>query len=389
MKIHEYQAKEIFASVGIPVPRGEVAATPQEAQRIAETLGSPVMVKAQVHAGGRGKAGGIRRAETPKQVNEAAKDILAKPLVTHQTGPGGKRVNRVLVEETVNIANELYIGLAIDRKRRSSAIMVSSRGGVEIEEIARQDPEAIFTEWIDPTIGLPVFQAYRLANYLGLDQAQTRKVSSLIQALYRLFAGKDCSLVEINPLVIERSGEVVALDAKVDFDDNALFRHPEIAALQDESEVSPLELKAKAFNLNYIKLDGNVGCLVNGAGLAMATMDLIELVGASPANFLDVGGGADETMIENAFCILLSDPAVEAVFINIFGGILRCDALAQGIVRAAETVTIDLPVVIRLEGTNVKEGRKVLRRSSFHFSSATDMQQAAALVAAAVEGRRA
>ncbi len=389
MKIHEYQAKEIFASVGIPVPRGEVAATPQEAQRIAETLGSPVMVKAQVHAGGRGKAGGIRRAETPKQVNEAAKDILAKPLVTHQTGPGGKRVNRVLVEKTVNIANELYIGLAIDRKRRSSAIMVSSRGGVEIEEIARQDPEAIFTEWIDPTIGLPVFQAYRLANYLGLDQAQTRKVSSLIQALYRLFAGKDCSLVEINPLVIERSGEVVALDAKVDFDDNALFRHPEIAALQDESEVSPLELKAKAFNLNYIKLDGNVGCLVNGAGLAMATMDLIELVGASPANFLDVGGGADETMIENAFCILLSDPAVEAVFINIFGGILRCDALAQGIVRAAETVTIDLPVVIRLEGTNVKEGRKVLRRSSFHFSSATDMQQAAALVAAAVEGRRA
>jgi len=388
MKIHEYQAKEIFASVGIPVPRGEVAATPQEAQRIAETLGSPVMVKAQVHAGGRGKAGGIRRAETPKQVNEAAKDILAKPLVTHQTGPGGKRVNRVLVEETVNIANELYIGLAIDRKRRSSAIMVSSRGGVEIEEIARQDPEAIFTEWIDPTIGLPVFQAYRLANYLGLDQAQTRKVSSLIQALYRLFAGKDCSLVEINPLVIERSGEVVALDAKVDFDDNALFRHPEIAALQDESEVSPLELRAKAFNLNYIKLDGNVGCLVNGAGLAMATMDLIEQVGASPANFLDVGGGADETMIENAFCILLSDPAVEAVFINIFGGILRCDALAQGIVRAAETVTIDLPVVIRLEGTNVKEGRKVLRRSSFHFSSATAMQEAAALVAAAVEGRR-
>lgn len=386
MKIHEYQAKRLFASVGVPVPQGEVAATAQEARRIAEKIGPPVMVKAQVYVGGRGKAGAIRRAATPEKAEQAAAAILSTPLVTGQTGSVGISVDRVLVEKLVDVASELYLALVIDRSRRSPAVIASLHGGVEIEKTAREDPGAIFTEGIDPSIGLRPFQVYRLVDRLGLDRPQTREVSAVVQALYRLFAERDCSLAEINPLVVERSGRVIALDAKVEIDDNALYRQTELVSLRDESDLPLLELEAKGYNLNYIKLDGNVGCLVNGAGLAMATMDLIKLSGASPANFLDIGGGADGAMIENAFRILLADPEVKAVFINIFGGILRCDVLAKGIVKAAETTEINLPVVIRLEGTNVEEGREVLRRSGLRFLNAANLQEAAALVACAVEG---
>jgi succinyl-CoA synthetase beta subunit len=381
MKIHEFQAKEIFSSVGIPIPKGRVAQTPHEARAAAEVLGPPVVVKAQIYAGGRGKAGGVRLVDTVAQAETAAAALLDRPLVTHQTGPEGRVVKRVLIEKASDILQEIYLGITVDRAARAPVVMASPAGGVAIEEIAAKTPERIFKEWAPPQIGLRPFQAYRLADRLELDTKTTRSVAGLISALYGVFVEKDCSLAEVNPLVIGPDGSVTAIDAKLNFDDNALFRHPEIAALRDPNEEPTLEIEAKKYHLNYIKLDGNVGCLVNGAGLAMATMDLIQLAGASPANFLDVGGGANEEMIAHGFDILLSDPDVKAVFINIFGGILRCDILARGIVAATEHRGIDLPVVIRLEGTNVEEGRRILAESGLGFRSAANLTEAATLVA--------
>ncbi len=387
MKIHEHQAKELFSAYNIPVPPGKATADPEKARDIAEEIGLPIVVKAQVHAGGRGKAGGIKLVNSPDEAKEVATKLLGNPLVTHQTGAKGTIVKEVLIEKATDIANELYIGLTVDRSRNRLAIMASSYGGVDIEETANKHPEAISKEWVDPAIGLRPFQAYRLALQLKLDKKETRQVATLIRALYLLATKNDCSLAEINPLVVTSGGEVVALDAKLNFDDSALFRHEDIAKLRDTSETPPLELEAREYGLNYIKLDGNVGCLVNGAGLAMATMDLIMLAGASPANFLDVGGGADEKMIENAFRILVNDPDVQAVFINIFGGILRCDVLAQGIIGAASEVELNLPVVIRLEGTNVDKARKLLQESDLQFATATDLNEASELVTQAAEGR--
>lgn len=383
MKIHEFQAKEIFSSFGIPVPPGEAAPTPHEARAAAAALGPPVVVKAQIYAGGRGKAGGVRVVDSPAQAETAAAALLDHPLVTHQTGPEGRLVKRVLVEKASDVSQEVYLGITIDRARRTPVVMLSPAGGVEIEEIARVTPERIFKEWAMPQIGLRPFQAYRLADRLGFESRTTRAVAGVITALYRVFVEKDCTLAEINPLAIGPDGAALAIDAKLNFDDNALFRHPDLEALRDPNEEPPLEIEAKKYHLNYIKLDGNVGCLVNGAGLAMATMDLIQLAGASPANFLDVGGGANEEMIEHGFDILLSDSDVRAVFINIFGGILRCDILARGIVAATKKRDFSLPVIIRLEGTNVEEGRRILGESGLGFRSAATLSEAATLVAQA------
>jgi len=384
MKIHEYQAKGLFASFGIPIPEGQNATAPEQARRAAQALGPPVVVKAQIYAGGRGKAGGVKVATSVEEAEGIASDLLGRSLVTHQTGPLGQPVKSVLVEKSTAIKDEIYLGVVIDRKRRAPVLMLSPTGGVDIEETAKTDPELIFKEWVDPIIGLQGFQAYRLAGRLGLDVTQTRRLAKVVSALYKLFVDKDCLLAEINPLIIDDSGETLAIDAKLNLDDNALYRHQEIAGLRDPGEEAPLELAASSYNLNYIKLDGNVGCLVNGAGLAMATMDLIKLSGAAPANFLDVGGGANEEMIENGFRILLSDQDVKVVFVNIFGGILRCDILAEGIVKAAKKMTNRLPVVIRLEGTNVEEGRRILKDSGLEFAMATDLEAAGQMVAQAV-----
>ena len=386
MKIHEYQAKELFASFDIPIPRGGAATTVEEAGRIARELRCPVMVKAQIHAGGRGKAGGVKRADSPEEAERIAADLLGKPLITPQTGPEGRIVRTVLVAEAAVIDREFYLGIVIDRASRSPVVIASPAGGVEIEEIAKTKPETLFKERADAAVGLRPFQAYRLARKLTADVGCTRGIAAAVSALYRLFCEKDCLLAEINPLAIDAEGNVVAVDAKLNFDDNALFRHPEIAALRDPNEEDPLEREAREHNLNYIKLNGNVGCLVNGAGLAMATMDLIKFVGAAPANFLDVGGGATSEMIEKGFQILIGDPDVRAVFINIFGGILRCDVLAQGVVAAAERSTIAGPVIVRLEGTNVEEGRKTLAASGLTFQNACTLGEAAELVRAAAEG---
>ena len=385
MNIHEYQAKELFAAAGIPVPEGRVATTPAEAEQIAAELAGAVVVKAQIHAGGRGKAGGIKRADSPAAARTAAEELLGHPLVTHQTGPGGKVVHKVLVERVAAVTTELYLGITIDRTRRTPVIMGSPAGGMEIEQIATESPDKIFKEWIHPEIGLRPFQAYRLALNLGMDGTEARAVAQVITALYRVFVDKDCLLVETNPLVITADGTALALDAKINFDDNGLFRHPEIAALRDPAEEDPLESAARKNNLNYVKLHGNVGCLVNGAGLAMATMDLIKLAGAAPANFLDVGGSANEEMIEKGFSLLLSDPDVRAVFINIFGGILRCDILARGIVAAVKRLEVNVPVVVRLEGTNVEEGREILAQSGLSFLRASDLNEAAQLIARALQ----
>ena len=386
MKIHEYQAKELFASFAIPIPRGGAATSVEEAGRIARELQCPVMVKAQIHAGGRGKAGGVKRADSPKEAERIAADLLGTPLVTPQTGPEGRIVRTVLVAEAAAIDREFYLGIVIDRASHSPVVIASPAGGVEIEEIAKTKPEMIFKERADVAVGLRPFQAYRLACRLAADAGCARGIAAVASALYRLFREKDCLLAEINPLAIDGEGNVVAVDAKLNFDDNALFRHPEIAALRDPNEEDPLEREAGEHNLNYIKLDGNVGCLVNGAGLAMATMDLIKLVGAAPANFLEVGGGATAEMVEKGFQILISDPDVRAVFINIFGGILRCDVLAQGVVAAAERSKIAVPVIVRLEGTNVEEGRKILETSGLAFQNARTLGEAAELVRAAAEG---
>ena len=361
MKIHEYQAKEILKSYGVPVPKGRVAETPEEARKIAEEIGgNTIVVKAQIHAGGRGKGGGVRVAGNPEEAERAAKEILGMTLITHQTGPAGRVVRKVLVEEGIKIQKEFYLGIVIDRSREKPVVMASGEGGMEIEKVAEESPEKIVKEWIDPSAGFRPFQANKIGYGLGLEPAQIAKMRAVLLSLYKTFCEKDCLLAEINPLVLTISGDFVALDAKMNFDDNGLFRHKEIVALRDLNEEAPLEIEASQYNLNYIKLDGNVGCMVNGAGLAMATMDIIKVAGAEPANFLDVGGGATVDMVKNGFKILMSDPGVKVVFINIFGGILRCDTLAKGVTEAVREVKVNVPIVVRLEGTNVEEGRRIL-----------------------------
>lgn len=377
MKIHEYQAKRIFAEYGIPVPRGETASNPDQAQAAAERLGGEVVIKAQIHAGGRGKAGGIRKAATAREARHHAQALLGRPLVTPQTGPEGRVVRTVLVEETLPIARELYVGMAIDRSQERVVVIASPAGGVEIEEVAETHPESIFRVVVDPWTGLLAHQARQLAVRLGWSGELLRPAESLLLALYRLFVASDASLAEINPCVVTRDNRLIALDAKINLDDNALYRHENLRRLRDLDEEEPLEVEASEFRLNYIKLEGNVGCMVNGAGLAMSTMDIIQSAGGQPANFLDVGGGASAEQVQHAFRILLGDPHVKAVLINIFGGILRCDRLATGVVEAARELKLKVPVVIRLEGTNVEEGRKILRASGLNFIVAKDMKDAA------------
>jgi succinyl-CoA synthetase beta subunit len=377
MKIHEYQAKAILAEFGVPVPRGRVATTPAEARVIGQELGGPVVVKAQIHAGGRGKGGGVKPAPSPDAAEQVAAQILGMMLRTHQTGPEGQRVRCVLVEEGMTIRQELYLGIVIDRATGQPVCMASAAGGMDIEEVARTRPDAISKVRVDPATGLRPYHARTLAFALGLTGEAVKAAAAVIANLYRAFEAKDCSLAEINPLVVTGDGRVLALDAKLTFDDNALFRHPEIQALRDRDEESPLEVEASRFNLNYIKLDGTVGCMVNGAGLAMATMDIIKLAGGEPANFLDVGGGASAEQIEHAFRILISDPNVKAVLINIFGGILRCDRLAEGVIKAVRALGVSLPIVIRMEGTNVELGQQMLRESGLNFIAAQGMQDAA------------
>ncbi|TDI30344.1 MAG: ADP-forming succinate--CoA ligase subunit beta [Acidobacteria bacterium] len=383
MKIHEYQAKEILRTYGVPTPSGEVARTPDEAREVAGRLGGPCMVKAQIHAGGRGKGGGVRKAEDPVMAAELATRMLGMTLVTPQTGPAGRVVRRLLLEETLDIARELYLAVTLDRSSERLTLIASAEGGVEIEKVAAETPEKILKESIDPAVGLSPFQARRLAFGLGLSGPAVKSAVKLMAALVRCAQESDASLVEINPLVVTTGGEVVALDAKMNFDDNALHRHPEIRELRDTDEEDPLEVEASRHGLNYIKLEGNVGCMVNGAGLAMATMDIIKLAGGQPANFLDVGGGASAEQVSNAFKILISDESVKAVLINIFGGILRCDLLAQGVANAVDTAGVEVPVIVRMEGTNVAEGRRILAESKFDFIVAEGMQDAATKAVAA------
>ena len=378
MKIHEYQAKAILARYGVPVPRGEVAFTKDEARAVAERLGTPVVVvKAQIHAGGRGKAGGVKLARSPEQAAELAGQMLGMKLVTPQTGPAGRIVKRLLIEEGLDITRELYLGMVIDRASAAPVFMASAAGGMEIEEVARENPAAILRETIHPGAGLEAFQARKLAFGLGLAPELAGKAVPFLQALYRAFNDMDASLAEINPCVVTRDARLVALDAKMTFDDNAMFRHKDVHELRDLDEEDPLEVEASKFSLNYIKLDGTVGCMVNGAGLAMATMDIIKLAGGAPANFLDVGGGASAEQVKNAFRILMSDGEVRGVFINIFGGILRCDVLATGVVAAARELKVGVPVVVRMEGTNVEEGQRILRDSGLDFTIADGMKDGA------------
>jgi succinyl-CoA synthetase beta subunit len=377
MKIHEYQAKQILSKYGVQTPKGEVAFTPAEAKEIAEKIGPRVVVKAQIHAGGRGKGGGVKLANTPQEAESIAQDMIGMTLVTHQTGPEGKTVKRILVEEALDIDRELYIGIVIDRAKEAPVVMASSEGGVEIEKVAAETPELIFKEYINPATGFLGFQARKLAFQLGLKGDTLKQASKFLNALYKAFQATDASLAEINPLLITKQGNVLALDAKMNFDDNALVRHPEILEMRDLDEEDALEVEASKFDLNYIKLDGNVGCMVNGAGLAMATMDIIMLSGAMPANFLDVGGGVSEEAVKNAFKILVSDQDVKAALINIFGGIVRCDLVASGIVNAAKELGLKIPMVVRLEGTNVEQGKKILEESGLSFQAASSMQEAA------------
>jgi len=387
MKIHEYQAKAILARHGVPVPRGEVVTEAAAAAAVARTLGGPVsVVKAQIHAGGRGKGGGVKLAKSPEEAQRLAGEMLGMTLVTHQTGPEGRIVKRVLIEEGLDIARELYLGMVIDRSTGKIVLMVSSEGGMEIEKVAAETPEKIYKEYVEPGVGLQNFQAQKLAFALGLEGASVRKAAKLMTALFSAFVASDASLLEINPLIVTRGGDLLALDAKMNFDDNALCRHPEIAELRDLNEEDPLEIEASKYSLNYIKLDGNIGCMVNGAGLAMATMDIIKLAGGEPANFLDVGGGANAEQIRNAFKILMSDKAVQAVLINIFGGILRCDVLAEGVIAAVRELHVGVPVVVRMEGTNVERGKQMLNESGLKFQTADTMAEAAAKVVAAAKG---
>lgn len=381
MKIHEFQAKEILKTYGVPIPRGEVARTPAKAKKIAEKLGGKVVIKAQIHAGGRGKGGGVKVVDTPEEAYQAAKKIIKMNLVTHQTGPEGRKVKQVLVEEGLEVSKELYLGIVVDRAQAKPVIMVSEAGGMEIEEIAAKSPEKILKVSVDPATGFMGFHARKLSFGLGLEKELNKQALGLIAKLYKIFIEKDATLVEINPLVITKDNHLIALDAKMTFDDDALFRHPDIKDFYDPDELDHLEVEASQYRLNYIKLDGNVGCMVNGAGLAMATMDIIKLAGGSPANFLDVGGGASAEQVENAFRILLADENVKVVLINIFGGILRCDRVATGIVEAAKKVELKLPMIVRLEGTNVEEGRKILKESGIKFEVAMNFRDAADKVA--------
>ena len=377
MKVHEYQAKSILARHGVAVPRGEVTDNPAEAREIAKRLGGRAVVKAQIHAGGRGKGGGVKLAKDPEHAYELAKAILGMTLVTPQTGPRGRVVKKVLVEEALDIDRELYLGVTLDRSRGLPAMMVSKFGGMEIEEVAAKDAGAIVREPLDPSLGMFPFQARLLAFALGLSGESFKKGTAFLQALFRAYVDTDASLAEINPLLVTKSGDVLALDAKMNFDDNALFRHPEIKEMRDLDEEDPLEVEASKYGLNYIKLDGNVGCMVNGAGLAMATMDLVKLAGGEPANFLDVGGGATEEQVKNAFRIILSDVNVKAILINIFGGIMRCDIIAKGVVAAVREMGLATPVVVRLEGTNVDEGKSILRDSGLKITPAEGLADAA------------
>jgi succinyl-CoA synthetase beta subunit len=389
MKIHEYQAKAILARYGVTTPRGEVAYTKEEAREAAQRLKSHVVVvKAQIHAGGRGKGGGVKLARSGDEAEDIAGHILGMNLVTPQTGPAGRLVKRVLIEEGLDIKRELYLGLLVDRASGLPVFMASAAGGMEIEEVAKENPDAILREAIQPVVGLQPYQARKIAFGLGLPGEVATHATPFFQALYRAFIDTDASLLEINPCVLTGDGKLVALDAKMTFDDNSLFRHPNLRELRDLDEEDPLEVEASKYGLNYIKLDGSVACMVNGAGLAMATMDIIKYAGGSPANFLDVGGGASAEQVKNAFRILMSDPSVRAVFINIFGGILRCDVLATGVVAAAKDLQLKVPVVVRMEGTNVEMGQKILRESGLNFTIADGMKDGAEKVVALAGGAR-
>ncbi len=386
MNIHEYQAKRLLAKYGVAMPRGGVAFNPQEAENVARELGGPVwVVKAQIHAGGRGKGGGIKLVKTIDDAKDAARAMLGMRLITHQTGPGGKVVKRVYIEEGAEIQRELYLGMLVDRASGRVTLIGSTEGGMEIEEVARESPEKILKVAVDPALGMLPFHARKMAFGLGLEGRQVAAAVAFIRAVYDAFGDLDASLIEINPLVVTGDGGVLALDAKMNFDDNALFRHQDLEELRDEDEEEPAELEAARHDLNYIKLDGNIGCMVNGAGLAMATMDIIKLYGGEPANFLDVGGGADQERVATAFKIILSDPNVKAVLVNIFGGIMRCDIIAEGIIAAAREVSLHVPLVVRLEGTNVDLGKKILSESGLPIVSADDLGDAARKVVKAVE----
>ena len=383
MKIHEFQGKELLRSYGVAVPDGKVATTAEQAQTIAADFGGRVVVKAQIHAGGRGKGGGVKVADDPQQAAQHASDILGMQLVTHQTGPEGQKVKQVLVERASDISRELYLGITLDRAQSRVVVMASQEGGVEIEEVAAKTPEKILRETVEPGLGLQPFQATRLAFGLGLEGKQVRAGAGLLMNLYKAFEGADCSIAEINPLVVTGDGHVLALDAKINFDDNALYRHKDLLELRDLDEEEPLEVEATSFDLNYIKLDGTIGCMVNGAGLAMATMDIIKLAGGSPANFLDVGGGASAETVENGFRILLSDPNVKAILINIFGGIVRCDRVAEGVIQARKNLQTDVPIVVRLAGTNADIAAKMLEESDMNFAVGDGLADAAEKVVAA------
>jgi len=381
MKIHEYQAKAILSHHGVPVPRGEETSNPSEVADIAKRLGTGVVVvKAQIHAGGRGKGGGVKLAKSPAEAERIARDMLGMTLVTHQTGPEGRVVGRLLIEEGLQMTRELYLSIVLDRGAGKPVMMASADGGMDIEEVAAKTPERIAKVYIEPGVGIVPFEARQLGFAIGLDGPQVSKFVKVAAALYEAFLATDASLVEINPLVVTGAGDLLALDAKMNFDDNALYKHPDIKDLRDLAEEDSLEIEASKFSLNYIHLDGNIGCMVNGAGLAMATMDIIKLAGGEPANFLDVGGGANAEQIRNAFKILMSDKNVKAVLINIFGGILRCDVLAQGVIAAVKELGVPVPIVIRMEGTNVEEGKRLLKESGMNFTTADSMGEAATTV---------
>ena len=382
MKIHEFQAKQVLSQFGVPIPRGEVATNPYEAYDIAARLGGTVVVKAQIHAGGRGKGGGVKLASTPAEAEEIASKMIGMTLVTHQTGPEGRKVRRVLIEEGLPIKKEFYLGIVVDRGSQRPVIMASPAGGMDIEKVAAETPHLIFKEFVNPSVGLQPFSLRKLAFRLGLTGELLTPATKTIAALYRAFEAVDASLVEINPFLLTETNKLYALDAKVNFDDNAIYRHKELLALRDFYEEDSLEIEASRYNINYIRLDGNIGCMVNGAGLAMATMDIIKLAGGNPANFLDVGGGATAGQVQNAFKILLGDGKVKAVLINIFGGIVRCDIVASGVVEAAKSIGVNIPVVVRLEGTNVEKGQEVLLNSGMKFTVAEGMKDAAEKVVA-------
>jgi len=388
VKIHEYQGKAILARFGVPVPRGDVAFNADEAVAIAQRLGLPVVVKAQIHAGGRGKGGGVKLARTMEEVQQLSGSILGMTLVTHQTGPEGKVVQRLLIEQGLTIARELYLGLVIDRAAERPVLMASPAGGMEIEKVAAETPELIFKEYIHPTAGLEAFQAQKIAFALGLEGPAVRQAVKLMGAIYEAFKATDASMIEINPLIVTGEGSLLALDAKMNFDDNALYRHPDIREMRDLSEEDPLEIEASKFSLNYIRLDGTIGCMVNGAGLAMATMDIIKLYGESPANFLDVGGGASKEKVTAAFKIITADPNVKGILINIFGGIMRCDVIAEGVIAAVKEVGLAVPLVVRLEGTNVELGKKIIADSGLNVISGDDLDDSAQKIVKAVKEAR-